>query len=100
MKRVADLQPALDPKTPQGGDVFKRAAARGLIDVPCVPHPMLCGEVTKVGLRLVDDDAGRSGLTLSDSALFEQRDVYARSRKDVRRRTSDRPTADNRDFRA
>ena len=40
----------------------------------------------------------RAAWRLRDSALLEQRDVYAGGGKNVRRRAADRPSADNRDL--
>ena len=64
-----------------------------------VAHAVLLRKLVEIGLWLVHDHAGRAGrLALSDPALLEQRDVYAGRGKDVRRRASDRTTADDGDL--
>src|SRR6185436_15223472 len=58
MHGVANLEAALDAKAFQRGEVFVRSAARTLVDVPRVAHPMLFRKLVEERLRLMNDDTG------------------------------------------
>ena len=97
--RGAGLQAALDSKAAKGRDVFERATASDLIDVPGVAHAMLLRKLVEIGLGLMDDDAGRSRrLPLRNTALLEQRDIHAGSREHICHGAADRTTTDDGDF--
>ena len=96
MERITDLHSAIDPETSDRRDVLQRPAAGGLINVASVAHPVLRGELVKIGLRFGDSDAnGAGGLFLREPARFEERDFYPCRGKDIGGRTADGTAADD-----